>query len=171
MMEVLAHAFDQPIESQEHQELASSAWMGGELIVVRYWLGRLLRRNFFREFDDVVKQALQDYLVKIGCNKGSPSAFDYQAWLPIATLLRQQVETEEGCAPTKNARLVAAIQAVLTDPELNDSELAAVAKTTAKQIARMSEVSVLRKSWRLQTKSKSTRPAMPFQSVPRAPLW
>jgi hypothetical protein len=72
-MEDLAHAFDKPIKSQEHQHLAATAWMGGDLVAVRYWLGRsllagafaigwgvcywlgrLLRRNVFRESDDGV---------------------------------------------------------------------------------------------------------------------
>lgn len=150
-METLAHAFDQPIESQEHQHLAATAWMGGDLVAVRYWLGRLLRRNFFRESNEVVKQALQDYLVKIGCKKGSRLISDYQAWSPVATLLQHQVETEDRSPLTKNARLVAVIQAVLTNPELTDSQLAAIVKTTEKQIARMTDVSVLRRLWKLQT--------------------
>lgn len=66
-MENLARAFDQPIDSQEHHDLATTAWLGGDLVTVRYWLGRLLRRNLFRESDDVVKHSLQKYLLKIGC--------------------------------------------------------------------------------------------------------
>jgi hypothetical protein len=125
--------------------------MGGDFVTVRYWLGRLLRRNFFRESDDVVKQALQEYLVKIGCKKGSPLISDHLAWSPVSTLLQHHVESEERASPAKNARLVAAIRAVLTDPELTDSQVAAIAKTTEKQIARMSDVSLLRRLWRLHT--------------------
>lgn len=149
-MRHLAHAFDQPIESQEHRTLAATAWMGGELVAMRYWLGRLLRRNFFRESDDVVKHALQKYLVTIGCKKGAPLIVNYQAWPPVAKLLQHRVEAENGSPPTKNGRLVAAIEAVMTNPQLTDSQVAAVANTTEKQIARMSDVSVLRKLWRRQ---------------------
>jgi hypothetical protein len=37
-MEYCAEAFDQPIESRDHQDLRTTAWMGGELVSVRYWL-------------------------------------------------------------------------------------------------------------------------------------
>lgn len=147
-MENLAQAFDQPIESREHQVLASSAWLGGELVTVRYWLGRLLGHNFFREPDDMVKEALRNYLVERGCERGSRLATDCQSWRPLAILLQDQVERREGCTPTQNRRLVAAIAAVLAEPGSTNSELALVAKTTEKQIARMSDVCVLQHVWK-----------------------
>lgn len=150
-MENLAHAFDQPIESREHQDLATTAWMGGELVSVRYWLGRLLRRNLFRESDDAVRESLRKHFVEIGCEKGSLLVADLQAWSPVATLLQHEVEVSDGCGPAKIPRLVAALQAVMANPELTNLELAAIAKTTEKQIARMTDVSVLRKLWRLHT--------------------
>jgi hypothetical protein len=149
-MENLAYAFDQPIESREHQDLATTAWMGGEDVSVRYWLGRLLRRNFFRESDDAVKDALQKYFIEVGCEKGAPLVSDYQAWSSVATLLQSQVEIYDGRPPTKNPRVVAAIRAFFANPELTDVELAAIAKTTEKQIARMSDVTVLRRLRKLQ---------------------
>jgi hypothetical protein len=149
-METLAHKFDQPIESREHQDLASTAWMGGELVSVRYWLGRLLRHNFFRESDDAVKHALRNYFAANGCEKGSRLASDYQSWRPLATLLQHEVELSEGCQLTKNSRLVLALQAIMANPELTDAQLAAIAKTTEKQIARMTDVFILRKLWNLQ---------------------
>lgn len=107
-MENLAHAFDQPIESREYQTLAATARDGGPVVVLRYWLGRLLRRNFFRESDD--------------------------------------------------ARLAAAIREMLMNPERTDSELAAIARTTEKQIARMTDVFLLRKLWKLQTSDERKTP-------------
>ena len=148
-MENCANAFDQPIESREHQDLRTTAWMGGELVSVRYWLGCLLRRNLFREPDDVVENRLREYLVTIGCEKGSRLVSDFQSWRPLATLLQHQVECSEGAQLTRNQRLVAAIQAVLEDPEINDLQLAAIASTTVKQLARMTDVFVLRKCWKL----------------------
>ena len=149
-MENLAYAFDQPIQSRDHQDLAATAWMGGELVSVRYWLGRLLQRNFFRESDDAVKEALRKHFIQNGCEKGSHLVSDYQSWSAMVTLLQHQVEVSEGRESTKNARLVAALQAVMANPELADSELAAIAKTTEKQIARMTDVLMLRKLSKLQ---------------------
>src|SRR5690349_16517695 len=109
-MENCARKFDQPIESPEHQDLRTSAWMGGAGISTRYWLGRLLRHNFYRESDDIVKDALQKYLATNGCEKCSRLVSDYECWGPIATvLLQHQVESIEGCQPTQNPRLVAAL--------------------------------------------------------------
>jgi hypothetical protein len=146
-MEHIAQAFDQPLESHEHQSLASTAWMGGELVFTRYWLGRLLHRNFFRESDESVKEALQRYLVELGCKKGAPLAAYYQSWAPVTILIRHQVELIGGQFLTANPRLVAALEAVMADPDLNNSQVAAIAETTEKQIAQMTDVQVLRKLW------------------------
>lgn len=150
-MENCARAFDQPIDSPEHQDLRATAWMGGDLVSVRYWLGRLLRHNFFRESNDAVRDALEEYFAAQGCEKGSRLVFDFQSWRAFAILLQHQVERSEGCQPTKNSRLVAAIHAVLVDPELTDLQLAGIADTTEKQIARMTDVFVLRELWKLLT--------------------
>ncbi len=147
-MENLAHAFDKPIGSREHQDLAGTAWMGGEAVSVRYWLGRLLCRNFFRESDDDVKEALQKYLIAHGCDKGSTLAYNYESWSSLAIALQHQFELREGSNPNKNRRLPAAIWGVLVDPDATDAQLAAHSKTTEKQIARMTDVLVLRKLWK-----------------------
>jgi len=151
-MENCAQAFDQPLDSPKHQDLRTTAWMGGELVSVRYWLGRLVRHNLFRVSDDAVKDTLQKYFAANGCEKGSRLVFNYQSWRPLATLLQHQVEFSEGCQLTKNPRLVAALQAVMANPEITDMQLAAIANTTEKQIARMSDVFVLRKLWNLQSR-------------------
>jgi hypothetical protein len=113
-------------------------------------LGRLLKHNFFRESDDAVKQALRTYFATAGCEKGSRLVSDYQSWRPVAILLQHQVELSEGCQLTKNSRLVVALQAIMANPELNDAQLAAMAKTTEKKIARMTDVFILRKLWKLR---------------------
>jgi hypothetical protein len=147
-MESLARAFDQPLDTPEHRELMEHGWVGGDFITVRYWLGRLLRRNFFRDSDDAVKAALKQYFVDQGCTQGAMLAFDFQTWSTLAILLRHNAEVACGHAPTKNPRLVAALEAVMKDPECDDSQLAARANTTEKQIARMTDVHLLRKAWK-----------------------
>jgi hypothetical protein len=147
-MESLARKFDQPLDSAEHRELMEHGWVGGDFITVRYWLGRLLRRNLFRDSDDAVKPALQQYFVDQGCAQAAILAFDFQAWSPLAILLRHHVELACGHAPTQNRRLIAALEAVMKDSDCDDSQLAARANTTEKQIARMSDITVLRKAWK-----------------------
>lgn len=125
--------------------------MGGDLISVRYWLGRLLRHNYFRESNGAVRDALRKYLSDNGCEKGSRLVSDLQSWSPIADVLRHDVEVIEGRTPTKNLRLVAALKALLANPDLTNAELATIAETTEKQIAKMTDVFVLRKVWKSKT--------------------
>jgi hypothetical protein len=151
-MESLARAFDQPLDSPEHRELAENGWIGGENVTVRYWLGRLLRRNLFRESNDAVEALLQQYFIDRGQKHGAGLVSDHQSWSPLAILLRHHVELSAGLRSTKNPRLLAALDAVMTNPDLNDSQLAKHAKTTEKQIARMTDVFILRKIWKHRQK-------------------
>jgi hypothetical protein len=157
-MESLARAFDQPLDSEEHRDLAENGWIGGADVIVRYWLGRHLSRNLFRESNDSVNAALREYFVEHGCEKGSCLVSDYQAWPAVAILLQNQGELNAGCQPTKTPRLVAAIQAVMADPELTNSELAAITNTTEKQVARMTDVFVLQKLWRQRKAQQVAQP-------------
>ena len=156
-MENLAKIFDQPVDSAAHREFAADCWLGGDMVSMRYWLGRLLHRNFFRESHDAVKVALHQHLVERGCEKGACLAADIQSWGPIGIVLQFDVDPKSS---RRNPRAIAAIDAVLQDPELSDTLLAAAANTTEKQIARMSDVFVLRKIWKLQhpqTRSQDRR--------------
>jgi uncharacterized protein (TIGR02246 family) len=146
----LARAFDMPVDSPEHRELAENGWVGGDFISVRYWLGRLLNRNLFRETDDSVTISLQDYLVDRGCHAGASLVSDRQAWGPVAILLRHDLEAACGYPSTGNSRFVAALDAVLANPELTNAELARLANTTEKQVKRMTDVSLVRKLWNCQ---------------------
>ncbi len=147
-MESLARAFDMPIDSPEHRDLAENGWVGGDFVTVRYWLGRFLNRNLFHENDDSVAIALQQYLVNRGCDTGASLVFDFQAWGPVAVLLRHDVETACRHPPRSNSRLVAAIGAVFANPELTTAELADLANTTEKQVKRMTDVTLLQKLWK-----------------------
>lgn len=143
--------FDQPVSSNEYQRLAATIWMGGDLLTVRYWLGRILRHNLLREPDHSVKVLLKRFCLSNGYDKGSLLVDDYQSWPSFSLILQHEVEQNESDKKRKNLKLIAAIQAMLTDPELTDSELASIAKTTEKQIARMSNIAVLRKAWKLRS--------------------
>jgi hypothetical protein len=143
-MESCAHAFDQPIDSKEHQSLATTAWMGGPLVEMRYWLGRLLNRNLFRESVERVQDALSHALSELAPPAGASVFANARAWSATLTILRDLVEQRDGVRPTAKPKYLAVLRALLANPDLTTFELAKLARTTEKQIARMSDVTVLR---------------------------
>jgi hypothetical protein len=150
-VDIFAEYFDLPVDSKEHRILRDDCWIGGEYVSIRYFLGRLIRQNLFRESDDIVGTALARYLKRNGWTHGALMVGDPQVWSPAVKLLKHQLELKEGVKPTQNARLIAAIAAVMNDASISDANLAAYAKTTVRQIARMSDIRVLRKAWRLRS--------------------
>jgi len=153
-MENLARAFGLPVDSPEHRDLAENGWIGGSGVTVRYWLGRVLRRNLFRESEEALSTALQQFFVDRGFVASAIIFRDSQAWPAAATLLQQYAAESGGCNSPKNPLLVAALEAVIRDPESSDAQLAAVAGTTPKQLARMTQVSSLRRIWRLRNAAR-----------------
>lgn len=158
-MESLARAFDEPIDSIEHQNLAENVWVGGGSVTVRYWLGRLLNCNLFRETDDTVASRLHHYLVTRGCHVAASLVADRQCWGPITILLRSDFESASGVALTGNVRCIGALRALVANPELTNAELADRANTTEKQVARMTDVTLIRKAWRLRQADRPSKEA------------
>jgi hypothetical protein len=124
-------------------------------VTVRYWLARLLRRNLFRESDDAAKRELRQYFTNRGQEKGASLADDLQSWSPMVVLLKHHVEISEGRRPTKRRKLISALEAVMADPDLTNSQFAKRAKTTEKQIARMTDVFQIQKLWKHRHKSRA----------------
>ena len=122
--------------------------MGGPLVSVRYWLGRLLNYNFFRASDSEVSAALVQYLYDIGCEKGAKLGSSQDAWISIAEFLRYQWQTGSGMSPAKTSKWGAALYAVLSDPDLSITEIAQYAETTDKQVGRIAEVNWLKELWK-----------------------
>jgi len=52
-MERLAKIFDMAATSVEHRMLVEELWIAGDTFSVRYYLGRILGVNLFREADRV----------------------------------------------------------------------------------------------------------------------
>lgn len=150
-MDRLADLFDAPPESAEHQILVSSVHLGGPLVSVRYWLGRLLGQNCFRTSDAAVSAALVQYLSDAGYEKGALLASDIGAWSSIARFLQYQWELKSGTSPCENPKLCAALDAVLVDPDLTFLQIAQIAKTTEQQVSRMSDLKWLKELWSRRT--------------------
>ena len=54
-----------PFESHEHATLEQTALLGGPLVSVRFYLGRLLGKNLFRESDAEVGQRLHEFIATL----------------------------------------------------------------------------------------------------------
>jgi hypothetical protein len=147
-MESFAQAFDQPVDSLEHINLMKEIVIAGSDYELRYWFRRVQQYNFFRKDEEFLIATLQQYMISNGYIKGAKLIQDYQCWPALVILFRHQVEIQAGYHLTNSNKLVTAIQAVLFNPELTNAALAVIAKTTEKQIARMSDVFLIQKCWR-----------------------
>src|SRR5262245_41322117 len=108
-MKSLARDFDLPIDSLEHSALAESAWMGGSLVSVRFYLGRLLNQNLFRQTDAEVEQKLVEYVSGFASTAGAELMRGTQGWEIAAELVRYRFEMQTKQESALNARQIAAI--------------------------------------------------------------
>jgi len=149
----LAEAFDSPLNSDRHRALADDGWMGGPGISGRYFLGMLVRHNFFRDDDFVFAQALHRYFHEQGYALATV-AYNNEAWDSLVVLLKHEYERSQDIEPSENHRLIAALKEVLTNADASNDELAKLANTTKKQVAKMSTVFMIRRAWKFLDRSK-----------------
>ena len=137
-METLAAYFDTPLDSKEHAILSDEAWMGGPMVAIPYYLGRILGRNLFREEQSEVERCFREWLTQRTSARGAAiAAQDLFGPIPSA-ILRYEFETSIGRTPAGKPREIAAVLAYLTDPDVSRSELTEIVHTTEKQLERMS---------------------------------
>jgi hypothetical protein len=156
-MENLARDFDLPPGSPQHELLADTAWMGGSLIGVRYYLGRIIGRNLFRESHAEVEERLVDYFSEITSPAGGELVRGLHGWGIAEEVLRYRFERERGM-PTKlahklNEKGMRAVELYLANPSISIAELAEKVGTTERQLTRNSLLNLIRwwKSRRLQS--------------------
>jgi hypothetical protein len=137
-MNDLARAFDAPPTSREHRNLADSAWLGGYLVSVRYYLGRLLNKNLFRESDAKVQRRITAFIAATASKEGASLVADEGSWQLSEPILRFRYETEINGESKRKPREVAAIEAFLQNPSVELADLAQIVGTTEKQLRRMS---------------------------------
>jgi hypothetical protein len=137
-METLAQHFDLPETSPEHRLLAETAWMGGELVSVRYYLGRLLKRNLFRESHEEVNRCLRTWVAQRTSEAGAVLIRGPGTWQIPDAILRREFEIETNRRPTGRPREIAAVVQFLTTPTISLADLAKKVRTTEKQLKRMS---------------------------------
>jgi hypothetical protein len=148
MFEGFARIFDLPTDSAEQRAFMEEAWFGGSFVTIPYWLGRLVGRNLFRESKGTWVAALQQYFVDRGEPVSARMAANTYCWDTIARLLEHRGRVALGIPTRAKPRLIVAIETTLEHPEMPLAELARIVNTTEKQIARMSDVTVLRDCWR-----------------------
>jgi len=119
--------------------------MGGPLVEVRYYLGRLVRRNIFRASDVEVFAAMVSFVAGLTSEHGASllGAYGLQGWMVARVLLRYEYEMRVHGKSTRKKRPVAMVRAFLTNPSLTVSELAKAARTTEKQVKRNTDLKVL----------------------------
>jgi hypothetical protein len=144
-LDSLALAFDTPFDSPEHRDLEQNGWIGGTAVTVRFYLGRLIRQNLFRVSTDEVTSLFVQYLGNRISREGAELLRYGQGWDIAELLLRSYFESETRCKSKCDQREIAAIEACLSNPNLSDTELAQMANTTTKQLARMSTLKLARK--------------------------
>lgn len=144
-MENLANYFDLPFDSPEHSFLAEEAWIGGELVSVRFYLGRLIRRNLFRLSDTDVEEHLVQYISSVTSTAGGELMRGNQGWMIASQIVRYRFETQAKGSSALKAKNIAAIEAFLTNPKVTMAQLAVELKTTEKQLARISNLKLARK--------------------------
>jgi hypothetical protein len=145
-MEILAEYFDAPPSSREHMILRDECWLGGDLIEVRFYLGRLLKQNLFRESNDDVGRTLIAYLKTTTSAEGAALVADegLHAWQVVVPVLKYRFESEVEGARKPPPREAAAIEAFLKNPAIGSQDLARAARTTEKQLNRMTDLNLAR---------------------------
>ena len=148
MMENCARDFDRPHDSPEHQLLAETAWMGGPLIAVRFYLGRLIGKNLFRVADAEVEEYLVQYISETTSHAGGELVRGLDGWQIASDLLRCRSDSESGKqahpAREPTPKAVIAVEEYLTNSSLTMAQLAELAKTTEKQLGRNSLLNSVR---------------------------
>jgi hypothetical protein len=144
-LEALAESFDEAPESARHRMLQETAWMGGQVVTVRYYLGRLIEQNLFRVSDEAVTAELHKYLSEVTSKKGAVviSNAEFRGWCAAELLLRDLFERRFLGKSSCNVKRVAAIRCFLSDPTLSLDEIAVKAHTTVKQLKRFPILAVL----------------------------
>jgi hypothetical protein len=148
-MENIARAFDCPVDSPEHASLAETACMGGCLVTVRYYLGRLLGRNLFRETDAEVENRLVEYVSQTTSAAGGKLIRGGQGWDIASEILRHRFEMQMQGSSNLNLRNIAAVEAFLGNPSVRLDELASKLGTTEKQLARNATLTLVRRQAQL----------------------
>ena len=144
-MENLAREFDLPTTSREHANLAETAWMAGCLVTVRFYLGRLLARNLFRETDAEVEERLVEFISRSTSPAGGNLVRGMSGWDIAGELLRHRFETQTKGASCFKDLYITVIERFLCNPSLTLAELAKEVGTTEKQLRRNSTLTAVRK--------------------------
>jgi hypothetical protein len=144
-MEALARAFDAPFDSAEHKDLEENGWIAGNTVTLRFYLGRLIRKNLFRVSDARVTRSFVRYIGDRTSRRGAELLRLGQGWDVAEFLLRHYFELQTRGKSSRNPREVAAIESFLTNQKLTEAKLARLAKTTEKQLARMTTLTLARK--------------------------
>lgn len=143
-MNIAADHFDEDPGSHNHSLLRETAWTGGEFVEGRYFLSWATGANEFRRSHDEFEADYQAFVIKTWSE--SQMFLKSRYWIKFfLVLLRHRYwETETGKAfPFRSeTKQELALRILMTNPSLQQAELAKAIKTTEKQLLRMSHVQI-----------------------------
>jgi hypothetical protein len=141
----LAKEFDASFSAEREEELSFAAFLCGSQVGLRYYLGRIAKRNLFRRSDAEVRRTMVAFVATMTSKRGAVlAAGPLAGWTMATLLLRHEFENQTVGKSAVPRRRAAIIRAFLTDPSMTNAKLARAANTTEKQIARDPDVRVLR---------------------------
>ena len=138
-MKESARRFDLPKDSPEYIALAESAWTGGPLVAVRFYLGSFIGKNLFREPDDVVEENLIRYMTELTSARGAELVRGLYGWALASKILQFHFEHPTGISKNewrRREREIRSVERYLTNPAITMTQLAADVGTTEKQLSR-----------------------------------
>ncbi|MEN6451795.1 MAG: hypothetical protein ABFC96_14995 [Thermoguttaceae bacterium] len=145
----LAKSFDLPMDSPEHRALRENAWLGGDYVECRYYLGALIGKNEFRTSEDEFLDDLSEFIAR----KTSPAARMFCCTINHCThvidFLRREFERQTGYpAKVKETKDDRAVELLLRHPDWSDEQIAAELAATQKTMARWVRFKYARRSQR-----------------------
>jgi hypothetical protein len=135
-----ADKFDEPFDSTWHVQMARDAWIGGDFTTVPYYLSRLQEVNHFRKSDSELDQAVQRFFATQYSEEVAAIFRDRMHWGFAAEVLRHLFFQGQGSEVPLKPKVFAAYEAFLKKPNATLAEIARRAKTTEKQILKMSSL-------------------------------
>lgn len=122
--------------------LADTALMGGVLIGVRFYLGRLIGKNLFGESQVEVEELLVKYISQRTSAAGGELVRGLSGWSIAQDILRYEFEKQSGKSAYRARKLIPkamlAVELFLKNPSISMAQLAKEVGTTEKQLARNS---------------------------------
>ena len=143
----LAAKFDALPGREGHEAFQDECYLLGQVVGIRYYLGRLVGRNLFRETDQEVTRALVEYLAPETSERGAAlvGGGGSQGWLAVEDLLRHTLEMEWFGRSEVESEKAEWVREFLSEPEVSLAGVARKVGRSEGELGEMMELKILRK--------------------------